>query len=48
MIISEKPKGIRLGYMGHLTFIAEEVVKLLDRYAVEIGEKVRGWLFLLQ
>ncbi|CAI2165502.1 5644_t:CDS:10 [Funneliformis geosporum] len=36
----EKPKGVRLGYMGHLTFIAEEVVKLLDNYAVEIGEKV--------
>ncbi|CAG8789458.1 2806_t:CDS:2, partial [Racocetra fulgida] len=33
---------VRLGYMGHLTFIAEEVVKLLDRYAVEIGEKVRA------
>lgn len=30
--------------MGHLTFVSEEVVKLLDRYAVEIGEKVRGWL----
>ncbi|RIA90499.1 SIT4 phosphatase-associated protein [Glomus cerebriforme] len=40
----ELPKGVRLGYMGHLTFIAEEVVKLLDRYAVEIGEKVREYI----
>ncbi|CAG8596141.1 1259_t:CDS:10, partial [Dentiscutata heterogama] len=40
----EQPKGVRLGYMGHLTFIAEEVVKLLDRYAVEIGEKVREYI----
>ncbi|CAG8748013.1 33261_t:CDS:2, partial [Racocetra persica] len=39
----EQPKGVRLGYMGHLTFIAEEVVKLLDRYAVEIGEKAEDW-----
>ncbi|CAG8441877.1 11860_t:CDS:10 [Diversispora eburnea] len=38
-----QPKGVRLGYMGHLTFIAEEVVKLLDRYAVEIGEKAEDW-----
>ncbi|CAG8565225.1 7450_t:CDS:10 [Funneliformis mosseae] len=40
----EKPKGVRLGYMGHLTFIAEEVVKLLDNYAVEIGEKVIDYI----
>ncbi|KAF0417991.1 SAPS-domain-containing protein [Gigaspora margarita] len=40
----EQPKGVRLGYMGHQTFIAEEVVKLLDRYAVEIGEKVREYI----
>lgn len=33
--------------MGHLTFIAEEVVKLLDRYAVEIGDKVGGCYSLL-
>ncbi|KAG9290880.1 hypothetical protein G9A89_011030 [Geosiphon pyriformis] len=40
----KKSKGIRLGYMGHLTYIAEEVVKLLDRYPVEIGEKVRDYI----
>ncbi|CAG8482913.1 23181_t:CDS:10 [Rhizophagus irregularis] len=40
----EEPKGVRLGYMGHLTFVSEEVVKLLDRYAVEIGEKVREYI----
>ncbi|ORX98993.1 SAPS-domain-containing protein [Basidiobolus meristosporus CBS 931.73] len=27
----ESPKTIRLGYMGHLTFIAEEVVRLIER-----------------
>ncbi|GBC07712.1 hypothetical protein RclHR1_07640010 [Rhizophagus clarus] len=40
----EEPKGVRLGYMGHLTFVSEEVVKLLDRYAVEVGEKVREYI----
>ncbi|CAG8554022.1 7751_t:CDS:10, partial [Acaulospora colombiana] len=43
-LYSEQPKGVRLGYMGHLTFIAEEVVKLLDSYAVEIGEKVTEYI----
>lgn len=27
-----KPCGIRLGYMGHLTLIAEEVIKFTERY----------------
>ncbi|CAJ0896542.1 148_t:CDS:10, partial [Entrophospora sp. SA101] len=40
----EQPKGVRLGYMGHLTVIAEEIVKLMDRFAVEIGEKVREYI----
>ncbi|KAF9283834.1 hypothetical protein BGZ68_005070 [Mortierella alpina] len=26
------PKGVRLGYMGHLTYIADETVKLLELY----------------
>ncbi|RUS16783.1 SIT4 phosphatase-associated protein-domain-containing protein [Endogone sp. FLAS-F59071] len=31
-----KPKGVRLGYMGHLTFISDEVVKLFERCPQEI------------
>ncbi|KAI9295564.1 SAPS-domain-containing protein [Neoconidiobolus thromboides FSU 785] len=33
--------GIRLGYMGYLTFIAEETVKLIDRAGFELGERVQ-------
>ncbi|KAI8823077.1 SIT4 phosphatase-associated protein-domain-containing protein [Fimicolochytrium jonesii] len=39
-----KPKGVRLGYMGHLTYIADEVCKLLDKcnedLSKELGELV--------
>ncbi|KAF9915210.1 hypothetical protein BX616_006660 [Lobosporangium transversale] len=28
-----QPKGVRLGYMGHLTYIADETVKLLELYS---------------
>ncbi|KAK3821063.1 MAG: Extragenic suppressor of kinetochore protein 1 [Benniella sp.] len=28
-----QPKGVRLGYMGHLTYIADETVRLLELYA---------------
>jgi SIT4-associating protein SAP185/190 len=34
------PRRIRLGYMGHLNLIAEETVKLLERYPQEIGDAV--------
>jgi len=30
---SSQPKGVRLGYMGHLTYIADETVKLLELYS---------------
>lgn len=30
---SAQPKGVRLGYMGHLTYIADETVKLLELYS---------------
>ena len=29
-------KGVRLGYMGHLTLIAEEVLKLAERIPLEL------------
>ncbi|CAM0137266.1 sporulation-induced protein [Umbelopsis sp. WA50703] len=35
-----KPKGMRLGYMGHLTFIADEISKLMDHYS-EVESTVR-------
>ncbi|KAI0243787.1 sporulation-induced protein [Massospora cicadina] len=35
-----EPKGVRLGFMGYLTFIAEETVKLLDRAGYELGHRV--------
>lgn len=33
---SQKEKGMRLGYMGHLTLIAEEVCKFVERHPVEL------------
>lgn len=30
---SAQPKGVRLGYMGHLTYIADETVRLLELYS---------------
>ncbi|KAL9937035.1 hypothetical protein V8E36_004270 [Tilletia maclaganii] len=38
---SRGPRRIRLGYMGHMNLIAEETVKLLDRYPTEIAEPTR-------
>lgn len=31
-ISSAKPKGMRAGYMGHLTFISDEIMKLFEGY----------------
>ncbi|ORX52405.1 SAPS-domain-containing protein [Hesseltinella vesiculosa] len=36
-----KPKGMRLGYMGHLTFIADEVIKLFEGYPEAIVQDIR-------
>lgn len=33
-------RHIRLGYMGHLNLIAEEIIKLLERYPMEVGSAV--------
>ncbi|RPA79221.1 SAPS-domain-containing protein [Ascobolus immersus RN42] len=48
---SQKEHNMRLGYMGHLTLIAEEVVRFTDRYSPEllsreVLEKVtsKGWV----
>ncbi|KAK2459428.1 hypothetical protein APHAL10511_008539 [Amanita phalloides] len=35
---SAKPKGVRLGYMGHLTLIAEDVLVTLERYPPDLRE----------
>lgn len=38
---SQKERGMRLGYMGHLTLISEEVCKFADRNASELlGDQV--------
>ncbi|KAF7726982.1 hypothetical protein EC973_008177 [Apophysomyces ossiformis] len=36
-----KPKGMRLGCMGHLTFIADEVIKLLEGYPESIASEIK-------
>ncbi|KAK0535374.1 hypothetical protein OC834_001539 [Tilletia horrida] len=41
---SRGPRRIRLGYMGHMNLIAEETVKLLERYPREIAEAVRTFI----
>ncbi|KAI8369972.1 SIT4 phosphatase-associated protein-domain-containing protein [Blakeslea trispora] len=44
-----KPKGIRAGYMGHLTFISDEIMKLFEGYpetiVLEIKDDIdmEGW-----
>ena len=47
-ISSEDVRHIRLGYMGHLNLIAEEIIRLLERFPMEIGNLVQdhfteGW-----
>ena len=37
------PRRIRLGYMGHMNLVAEETVKLLDRYPLEIARPVEAY-----
>ncbi|CEH14755.1 SAP family cell cycle dependent phosphatase-associated protein [Ceraceosorus bombacis] len=36
------PRKIRLGYMGHMLLIAEETVKLLERYPGEIARVIKA------
>ncbi|KIY46945.1 SAPS-domain-containing protein [Fistulina hepatica ATCC 64428] len=35
-VAAGKPKGVRLGYMGHLTLIAEDVIMALERFPPEM------------
>ncbi|KAJ3416750.1 hypothetical protein HDV05_000124 [Chytridiales sp. JEL 0842] len=38
--IITQPKGLRLGYMGHLTYISDEVCKLWEKCGAEFPESV--------
>lgn len=38
-----EPRRIRLGFMGHMNLIAEETVKLLERYPLEIAQPVESF-----
>ncbi|KAJ3197224.1 hypothetical protein HK101_005254 [Irineochytrium annulatum] len=37
----EQPKGVRLGYMGHLTYISDEVCKLIDKCAADFDGDIK-------
>ncbi|KAI9205622.1 SIT4 phosphatase-associated protein-domain-containing protein [Polychytrium aggregatum] len=37
----EQPKGVRLGYMGHLTYISDEVSKLLEKCGPELMDDIK-------
>ncbi|KAI3620714.1 hypothetical protein CBS9595_002681 [Malassezia furfur] len=39
---SSQLRHIRLAFMGHLNLIAEEVIKLLEKYPAAVGEKVKN------
>jgi hypothetical protein len=39
---SEQPKGLRLGYMGHLTYISDEACKLLEKCGPDFADDIRG------
>lgn len=43
---AERVKNMRLGYMGHLTLVAEEVVKFGERHPKEaLSEDVQGFIY---
>lgn len=37
---SAKPKGVRIGYMGHLTLLAEDVISALERYPTDLQSPI--------
>ncbi|KAJ3368545.1 hypothetical protein HDU91_000491 [Kappamyces sp. JEL0680] len=40
----EQPKGFRLGYMGHLTYISDETCKLFDKCANELEDELSEYI----
>ena len=36
----EQPKGLRLGYMGHLSYISDEICKVFERCAPELDSEL--------
>ncbi|KAF7364013.1 hypothetical protein MSAN_01060000 [Mycena sanguinolenta] len=38
-----KPKSVRLGFMGHLTLIAEDVLTALERFPTELRDVLAGY-----
>ncbi|KAJ3323406.1 hypothetical protein HDV06_001926 [Boothiomyces sp. JEL0866] len=40
----EQPKGFRLGYMGHLTYISEETCKLFEKCAEELDDDLHNYI----
>ncbi|EPQ57764.1 SAPS-domain-containing protein [Gloeophyllum trabeum ATCC 11539] len=38
-----KPKGVRLGYMGHLTLISEDVIGALEHYPPDLRAVIRSF-----
>ncbi|TPX65063.1 hypothetical protein SpCBS45565_g05457 [Spizellomyces sp. 'palustris'] len=35
-----QPRGVRLGYMGHLTYISDEVCKLLEKCSEDLSQEI--------
>ncbi|KAI6005448.1 SIT4 phosphatase-associated protein-domain-containing protein [Pisolithus albus] len=40
---SVKPKGVRLGYMGHLTLMSEDVITALEHYPPELRSMIERY-----
>lgn len=40
---SVKPKGVRLGYMGHLTLMSEDVITALEHYPSELRSMIERY-----
>lgn len=40
----EKPKGIRMGFMGHLTYLSDEICKFLEKHLDHLEESIKGIL----
>jgi serine/threonine-protein phosphatase 6 regulatory subunit 3 len=40
---SAKPKGVRLGYMGHLTLISEDVITALEHFPPDLKQVIEEY-----